>query len=95
MRRIRRIKYGRKFVVNLNRYLIEDIGNIMNVLLNQVESLNMKPLKKIESVLNNEILPCHSKYIQCCHAALASTESRIFKPDLPKIKSKPPEKCYD
>ena len=84
---MRRIKYGRKFIVSPNLDFIKNISNTMFYLLNRVELLNMKPLKK-NSVLNKEILrlSCHSKYIQCYHAA-----SRSFKPGPPKIKSKPPK----
>ena len=84
---MRRIKHGRKFIVSPNLDFIKNISNTMFYLLNQVELLNMKPLKK-NSVLNKEILrlSCHSKYIQCYHAA-----SRSFKPGPLKIKSKPPK----
>ena len=91
--RMRRIKYGREFIVSPNRYLTEDIKNAINVLLTQVTSLNMKPLKNTGSFLNNEILRLFSdlKHIQCYHAALDSTESGIFKPDPSKIKRKTPK----
>ena len=73
--------------------MTEDIKNAINLLLTQVTSLNIKPLKNTGSFLNNEILRlfCHLKHIQCYHAALDSTESGIFKPDPSKIKRKTPK----
>ena len=43
---MRRIKYGRKFIVNPDIDFIKNISNTMNYLLNRVELLIMKPLKR-------------------------------------------------
>ena len=63
-----------EFIFTLNKYLIKDTINTVNLLCAWIALLNKKTLKNIASFLSDEIvrLPHHFKYIQCYHAILES-----------------------
>ena len=79
---------------NLSLTLIDiRILECHELLSTHIATLNKKSLKNIASYLSDEILrlPCHFKYIQWYHIELDSNEWKLYKPDPPKIKRKPPE----